>query len=78
MRTAPATDETRHRAVHRAVCRLSMRLANTVVVHYVYRLSTIDKAEALGCAASTVHQRLAVAREQIGADLGRNRGGFTN
>lgn len=61
--------DARERDTHQAIGRLSLKLANTVVVHYCYRLSVIDQCERLGCATSTLHQRLAVARDRVRAEL---------
>lgn len=62
-------DDKRHRAMHAAIGALSMRLANTVVVHYCYRLTDAEQCERLGCARSTLHQRLQSARRQISENL---------
>lgn len=55
MKTAPASDV---RQTHRCIGRLSARLQDTVVVHYVMRPSLQDQAERLGCSVDTVHQRI--------------------
>ncbi|WP_320426482.1 hypothetical protein [Roseateles agri] len=49
------------RRTHRAVSALSVRMGNTLVVHYCLRLSLADQAERLQCSASTVTQRVARA-----------------
>lgn len=61
MKTAAATDV---RATHRALAGLmqrgeiSLRLGNTVVVHYCKRLSLSDQAAALGCSVDAIHDRI--------------------
>lgn len=50
---------------HRAIGRLSVRLANTVVVHYCYRLTLAEQAERLECSLSTVGQRVEEAHRQL-------------
>lgn len=63
-----AADHTLHQRMHRAVARLSVRLANTVVVHYCYRLSEAEQCARLQCARATLHHRLATARAQLQRD----------
>lgn len=46
------------RETHRMLSNLSMRLANTVVVHYVLRQSLADQARLLECAVPTVKARI--------------------
>lgn len=55
------------RETHRLIGMLSMRLANTVVVHYVLRLPIEQQAERLGCQRPTVYMRLAEAHRQLRA-----------
>lgn len=50
---------------HRAIRRLSLRLANTVVVHYCLRLPMADQAERLECDVSTVGRRVEEAHRQL-------------
>ena len=50
---------------HRAIAQLSQRLRNTVVVHYCLRLPLAEQAERLGCAESTVVQRLQAAHGDL-------------
>lgn len=54
---------------HAAVARLSLRLRNSVVLHYVLRARAAEHAERAGCACSTVAARLAEARRQLWAEL---------
>jgi DNA-directed RNA polymerase specialized sigma24 family protein len=53
------------RETHRAVGRLSMRLANTLVVHYVMRLPIPDQAARLQCAEKTVYDRVEQAHRLL-------------
>lgn len=55
---------------HRAIGRLSMRLRNTVVVHYCLRLSLQDQADRLECAIDTVHGRVEQAHREMARVLG--------
>lgn len=50
---------------HRAIRRLSLRLANTLVVHYCLRLPLADQAARLECAESTVGQRVEEAHRRL-------------
>ena len=59
------------RQVHREVGKLPVRLANTVVVHYVYKLPLADQAQRLQCQPSTVYARLSEAHRML------RDGGFT-
>lgn len=54
---------------HRAIGQLSVRLANTVVVHYCRKLSLADQAARLDCAESTVGQRVEEAHRRLLAIL---------
>lgn len=56
-------------ATHAAVATLSLRLRNTVVLHYCKRLSQAEQAAELGCAPSTVAQRLAQSRRLLWREL---------
>lgn len=74
MRTsAPRAGDARHKATHAAIATLSVRLANTVVVHYCLRLPAARQAELLECAVSTVYMRLVEARRRIGLELADQR-----
>lgn len=53
------------RQTHRAIARLSLRLANTLVVHYVLRLPIAVQAERLGCAEATVYARVEAAQRLL-------------
>lgn len=55
LKTAPATDV---RATHRAIGRLSQRLANTLVVHYCLKLSLAEQADRLACSIDAIHNRV--------------------
>lgn len=57
------------RATHRAVAQLSMRLANTLVVHYVLRLPIDEQAARLGCQRATVYQRVEQAHALLAKAL---------
>ena len=46
------------RQTHRAVGMLSVRLSNTLVLHYVTNLSVADQAARLGCEPQTIEQRI--------------------
>lgn len=76
MSVSRARDDSMQRVVHQALGMLSVKLANTVVVHYCYRLSVADQCSKLGCAPSTLHHRLQAVREVVSARL--RAGGFTN
>jgi DNA-directed RNA polymerase specialized sigma24 family protein len=56
------------RRTHRAVGRLSVRLSNTLIVHYVKRLPLVDQAAELQCAESTVIARIDLAHVRLRAD----------
>lgn len=56
-------------ATHAAVRELSLRLRNTVVVHYCLRLPIAEQAGRLECAESTVHQRIDEAHRRLAALL---------
>ena len=62
LKSAPATDV---RQTHRAIGQLSMRLRNTLVVHYCLRLPVFDQAARLQCSRSTVHERVADAHGRL-------------
>lgn len=66
MKAAPASSA---RATHRAIGRLSTRLANTLVVHYVLNLSVADQAAKLECEQRTVHARVEQAQRMLEAIL---------
>jgi len=55
----------RERAMHEAIRALSMRLQNTLVVAYVYRLTASEQAMRLGCAESTVRARVGEAKRLL-------------
>lgn len=46
------------RTTHAMLARLSVRLRNTVVVHYVIHPAIETQCLILGCAASTLHKRI--------------------
>jgi DNA-directed RNA polymerase specialized sigma24 family protein len=62
LKSAPASDA---RATHRAIERLSMRLRNTIAVHYCQRLSLAEQALRLECAESTIHARIEQAHREL-------------
>ena len=62
LKVSPASDV---RQTHRAIGRLSLRLANTVAVHYCLRLPIAEQAQRLGCAPQTVHGRIESAHAQL-------------
>ena len=55
------------RETHREIGFLSMRLANTVVLHYCLKLPLAAQAERLECGESTVIKRLELAHRQLRA-----------
>lgn len=63
--TLKVASHSRAKQTHRAIGFLSIRLANTLVVHYCMRLSVEDQAERLGCEISTVHARIESAHRQL-------------
>ena len=67
MKVAPASDV---RETHRAISALSLRLRNTVAVHYVIKGAVADQALMLDCAVDTVHARVEEAHRQIAKALG--------
>lgn len=62
LKSAPASDV---RATHRALERLSMRLRNTIAVHYCLRLSLAEQALRLQCGESTIHARIEQAHREL-------------
>lgn len=76
MKVAPASDVMQ---THRALGKLSLRLRNTVVVHYCLRLPMELQAERLECAVDTVHGRVEQAHRQLAAVLqGQDHAEFCN
>ena len=69
MKTASASDT---RQTHRAIAKLSQRLANTLVVHYCLKLSIADQAARLDCAEDTVFGRVEQAHRQLAQLLALN------
>lgn len=64
---------------HRAIGMLSLRLANTLVVHYVLKLPLAEQAERLECAEPTVYARVEAAHRQLrGLLSGEPQGTFCN
>lgn len=66
--TAPTLKVAHHsdvRETHRAIGALSMRLANTLVVHYCLRLPMDEQAQRLGCEVRTVHGRVEEAHRRL-------------
>lgn len=57
------------RQTHRALERLSLRLKNTVVVHYCHKVPLAEQARRLECAESTVVQRVALVHQLLRAAL---------
>jgi DNA-directed RNA polymerase specialized sigma24 family protein len=57
------------RQTHRALEQLSVRLRNTVVVHYCHRVPLAEQARRLECAESTVQQRVALVHRLLRARL---------
>lgn len=53
------------RQTHRAIGFLSLRLANTVVMHYVLKPPIDEQAERLGCKIPTVYTRVEQAHRQL-------------
>ena len=54
-----------HRQTHRAIGTLSVRLANTIVVHYCFGLRGEAAGLRLQCAESTVRHRIREAHRRI-------------
>lgn len=63
--------------VHLAVRRLSLRLANTLVMHYVLRPPIAEQAERLGCQVNTLYARVEQAHRELQPFIGVG-GGFTD
>lgn len=57
------------RQTHRAIGELSLRLRNTIVVHYVVRGTIQEQARRLECAPDTVHARIEEAHRRLAAHL---------
>src|SRR5688500_13054004 len=53
------------RETHRAIGQLSMRLRNTLLVHYALNLSIESQADRLQCNRSTVHARIEQAHRRL-------------
>ena len=67
------------RQTHRAIGMLSLRLANTLVVHYVLKPPIAEQAERLECAEPTVYARVDAAHRQLrGLLFGEHRNSFCN
>lgn len=66
---ALAGNDRRCRQTHSAIGKLSVRLANTVVVHYCLCLRGQAAALRLQCAESTVRHRVREAHRRIGLTL---------
>jgi DNA-directed RNA polymerase specialized sigma24 family protein len=66
MKTAPGSDV---QQTHRAIGQLSMRLRNTVVVHYCIKGSLEEQALRLDCEVVTVHARINQAHRELQALL---------
>ena len=58
-----------HQVTHKAVKELSLRLSNTLVVHYLMRLPVAEQAARLHCQPSTVHARIDEAHRRISLAL---------
>ena len=69
MKVSHATDA---RETHRAIGLLSMRLANTLVVHYVLKLPLAEQAARLGCTPSTVIARIDLAHRLLQGHFATN------
>lgn len=67
LKVAPASDA---RETHRAIERLSQRLRNTIVVHYVFKGTLAEQASRLECAEATVHARIEEAHRRLAVVLG--------
>jgi DNA-directed RNA polymerase specialized sigma24 family protein len=57
------------RQTHRAIAKLSLRLRNTLIVHYVHRSPLADQAALLGCEVSTVIARVASAHRPLAKEF---------
>ena len=67
--TLKTSHPSRVRRLHRLICLLSRREADTLVVHYCMRLSIEDQASRLECAVSTVHGRVESIQKRLRAAL---------
>lgn len=72
LKVAAASDV---RETHRAIGKLSQRLANTLVVHYCIKGAVEEQAKRLECAPRTVHERVETAHRLLRQIL---LGGFCN
>jgi DNA-directed RNA polymerase specialized sigma24 family protein len=66
LKVGAATDV---RQTNRAIAKLSLRLRNTLVVHYVHRLPLVDQAARLECEVSTVIARIAAAHRTLAKEF---------
>lgn len=62
LKVAPHSDVM---GTHRAIERLSLRLRNTLAVHYCLRLPMVDQADRLECAVPTIHARIDQAHREL-------------
>ncbi len=72
MKTGAPSDA---RQTHRAIDTLSLRLKNTVVLHYVHNLQAAEIAVQLQCEPGTIYPRIYRAHRLLAVAL--NAGGFT-
>lgn len=54
----------------RAIARLSLRMRNTVVVHYVVKPPIAEQARLLDCTVGTVYQRIDAVHAALQFELG--------
>lgn len=73
MMKVAAGNDRRHRETHLAIESLSLRLSNTVVVHYCLRLPIEQQAQRLQCQPSTVQARVCEAHKRLQAWLSEAR-----
>lgn len=67
MKAAPARSDAAQ--THRAIGHLSVRLQNTLVVHYCLRLPMAEQAARLQCGERTVRARIELAHRKLAALL---------
>jgi len=67
MRTGSGRDA---KVTHAAIALLSLRVRNTVVVHYCLRLSVAEQGERLGCSKAVLYARLDKAHRLLSKTLG--------
>lgn len=67
--TLKAVSRSDVRETHRLIGLLSVRLRNTIVVHYCMKLPVAEQAQRLECAEKTVHARVEIAHRLLRAAI---------